>query len=137
MKPPSTFFARVRIDGTIYPVDEVPEVDPKRAHDIEVVIDRLVASPDLGNRLADSLETALKRAGGQVLVHVMASGDAPARDLLFSELYACVPCGLSFESLEPRNFSFNNPRGACPDCGSQVERQEGCLKCRSCGFSEC
>ena len=109
-------FARVRVDGTIYPVDEVPEVDPKRAHDIEVVIDRLVAAPDLGNRLADSLETALKRAAGQVLVHVMPTDDTPARDLLFSELYACVPCGLSFESLEPRNFSFNNPRGACPDC---------------------
>jgi excinuclease ABC subunit A len=109
-------YARVRVDGTVYPIDEVPNLDPKRAHDIEVVIDRLVASPDLGNRLADSLETALRRAFGQVIVHVMPSGDAPTRDLLFSELYACVPCGLSFESLEPRNFSFNNPRGACPDC---------------------
>jgi len=64
-------FARIRVDGTIHAVDEVPEIDAKRVHDIEIVVDRLVAGPDLGNRLADSLETALKLATGQVLVHVM------------------------------------------------------------------
>ena len=141
-------FARIRVDGTIHAVDEVPEIDAKRVHDIEIVVDRLVAGPDLGNRLADSLETALKLATGQVLVHVIPAASAspvaqtpssPSRvgrgvgevggidgragegsprayDLLFSEKFACVPCGISFDPPEPRSFSFNSPHGACPDC---------------------
>jgi len=105
-------YARVRVDGTVYPVEEVPELDKYRNHDIEVVVDRLVAGPDLGNRLADSLETALKLAGGLVLINLVDRGE----DLLFSEHFACPVCNLSIEQIEPRSFSFNSPHGACPAC---------------------
>ena len=106
-------YARVRVDGTVYPVDEVPDLDKYRQHDIEVVVDRLVAGPEMGNRVADSLETALKLGAGMVLVHLVDRGE----DLPFSERYSCpVHKDISLEQIEPRTFSFNSPRGACPAC---------------------
>jgi excinuclease ABC subunit A len=106
-------YARVRVDGTVYPVDEVPDLDKYRQHDIEVVVDRLVAGPEMGNRVADSLETALKLGAGMVLVHLVERGE----DLPFSERYSCpLHKDISLEQIEPRTFSFNSPRGACPVC---------------------
>jgi excinuclease ABC subunit A len=122
-------YVRVRVDGEVRDLGEAIDLDKKRKHDIEVVVDRLVTGPEIARRLADSLETALKRGEGTVLVHRLKGGGAEAakkrsyaraaRDsatLVFSERYACPACGLSFEELEPRMFSFNSPQGACPAC---------------------
>ncbi len=103
-------FARVRIDGATYPVDELPELDKKKAHNIEIVVDRLVLPCDR-TRLTDSIELALKHGGG--LVYVEEVGGA---EKVYSELNACVDCGISFDELKPRSFSFNSPFGACPKC---------------------
>ena len=118
-------FARVRIDGTMYPVDELPELDKKKAHNIDVVIDRLVLPCDR-TRLTDSVELALKVGQGILKVELLAdSGSASqttqhpgntASERTFSELNACIDCGISFEELKPRSFSFNSPFGACPTC---------------------
>jgi excinuclease ABC subunit A len=105
-------FVRVRVDGTIYMIDEVPELDRNRNHSIDVVIDRLVAGKDIRGRLADSLETALKRSTNGT-VHV---GIVGGEELVFSERFACPDCGTSFDELSPRMFSFNSPFGACPEC---------------------
>jgi excinuclease ABC subunit A len=105
-------YVRARVDGTVYPLEEAPELDKYKSHDIEIVVDRLVAGPDLGNRLADSLETALKLGGGLVLVNLVDRNE----DLLFSEQFACPVCNISIEKIEPRTFSFNSPHGACPAC---------------------
>ena len=103
-------FARVRIDGTAYPIDELPELDKKKAHNIDVVIDRLVIPCDR-TRLTDSVELALKTGKGIVVVEWVGDGETT-----FSELNACVDCGISFDELKPRSFSFNSPFGACPTC---------------------
>ena len=103
-------FARVRIDGATYPVDELPELDKKKAHNIEIVVDRLVLPCDR-TRLTDSIELALKHGGG--LVYVEEVGGA---EKVYSELNACIDCGISFDELKPRSFSFNSPFGACPKC---------------------
>ena len=118
-------FARVRIDGTTYPVDELPEIDKKKSHNIDVVIDRLVipAEPDAAfrTRITDSVELALKTGKG--IMEVEALGDAgpegrtsPGQTTTYSELNACVDCGISFDELKARSFSFNSPFGACPTC---------------------
>ncbi|MBP5285411.1 MAG: excinuclease ABC subunit UvrA [Kiritimatiellae bacterium] len=98
-------FARARVDGTVYPLDEVPALDKKKAHTIDLVVDRLVLPCDR-TRLADSVELALKEGEGVMYVN----GET------FSELNACAECGLSFEELKPRSFSFNSLFGACPKC---------------------
>ena len=116
-------FARVRIDGTTYPVDELPELDKKKAHDIDVVVDRLVIPCDR-TRLTDSVELALKTGAGILTVELLDSADNPNTqtpkhsntELTYSELNACVDCGISFDELKPRSFSFNSPYGACPTC---------------------
>ena len=118
-------FARVRIDGTMYPVDELPELDKKKAHNIDVVIDRLVLPCDR-TRLTDSVELALKVGQGILKVELLADSgstsqttqhpDTTASERTFSELNACIGCGISFEELKPRSFSFNSPFGACPTC---------------------
>ena len=118
-------FARVRIDGTMYPVDELPELDKKKAHNIDVVIDRLVLPCDR-TRLTDSVELALKVGQGILKVELLADSgstsqttqhpDTTASERTFSELNACIDCGISFEELKPRSFSFNSPFGACPTC---------------------
>ncbi|HHH39360.1 MAG TPA: excinuclease ABC subunit UvrA [Sedimenticola sp.] len=106
-------FVRARIDGEVVDLDEAPPLDPRRKHTIEVVVDRFRIREDLGSRLAESLEAGLKLSGGMVTVVNM---DDPARVLVFSDQYACPECGYALEELEPRLFSFNNPKGACPAC---------------------
>ena len=99
-------------------------LDKKRKHTIEVVVDRLVMKPEIRKRLADSVETTLRLSNGIVTV-LAATGSAQAeRELTFSEAFACVYCGLSFEELAPRLFSFNSPYGACPACTGLGEKIE-------------
>jgi excinuclease ABC subunit A len=105
-------FVRVRIDGAMHELGEDILLDKKRAHSIEVVVDRLVVKPGIESRLADSIETALKLADGQVRIEEP-GGDSQ----LYSAKHACVDCGISYPEISPRMFSFNNPHGACPDCG--------------------
>ncbi len=106
-------YARVRVDGTVHPLDQPPELDRHRKHDIEAVVDRLTVGEGIRERLTDSVETALKLGGDLVLI----SGGGPGGgDVAFSSRYACVDCGISFEELSPRMFSFNSPYGACPTC---------------------
>ncbi|MBN2644518.1 MAG: excinuclease ABC subunit UvrA [Desulfuromonadaceae bacterium] len=104
-------YVRARIDGDLYELAETPVLDKNKKHTIEVVIDRLILKEGLENRLADSLETALRLGDGLVLVQLV---DGPC--MPFSEKHACIECGLSYAEVEPRLFSFNNPQGACPDC---------------------
>ncbi len=105
-------FQRVKVDGRFYEIEEVPALDKKLKHDIEVVVDRLVLRPDIGNRLADSVETALRLADGLVI----AENADTAAQTLFSEKFACPVSGFTIPEIEPRLFSFNNPHGACPNC---------------------
>jgi len=131
-------FQRVKIDGAFYEITQAPALDKKFKHDIDVVVDRIVVRPDIGTRLADSFEQALKLADG---IAVAEMADAPHPDplpasgergkkstakihdqsgperLLFSENFACPVSGFSIPEIEPRLFSFNNPFGACPSCG--------------------
>ena len=105
-------FVRVRVDGTVHDLTEKMDLDKKKRHNIEVVVDRLVMEDSLERiRLADSVETALKLAQGVVLVTT-----AEGPETLYSEHFACIYCGVSLEEIEPRTFSFNSPHGACPDC---------------------
>ena len=99
-------FVRVRVDGETHLLEEVPELDKKRAHSIDVVVDRLVLPCDR-TRLTDSVELALKTGNGTMMVN----------EITYSELNACTHCGVSFDELKPRSFSFNSPFGACPTCG--------------------
>ena len=99
-------FVRVRIDGETYLLEEAPELDKKKAHNVDAVIDRLVLPCDR-TRLTDSVELALKTGNGILYVN----------DSVYSELNACPDCGISFDELKPRSFSFNSPFGACPTCG--------------------
>ncbi len=108
-------FARVRVDGEVRELREKIDLDKKRKHTIEVLVDRLVVKPEIRKRLTDSVETTLRLSSGIVTVLAEPAG-APLRELTFSEKLACVECGLSFEELAPRLFSFNSPYGACPDC---------------------
>ncbi len=106
-------FVRVRIDGELYDLDELPKLDKQKKHSIEIVVDRLIVRPsdDFRQRLADSMETAAGESGGLVLIDLFDKGT-----LLFSQNYACPDCGVSIEELSPRMFSFNSPFGACPAC---------------------
>ena len=107
-------FVRVRIDGEIVELDDIPSLDLRRKHSIEAVVDRFKVRDDLQLRLAESFETALRIADGLARVAFM---DEPGRDeLVFSARFACPLCGYSLSELEPRLFSFNNPVGACPAC---------------------
>ncbi|MCY4114051.1 MAG: excinuclease ABC subunit UvrA [Chloroflexi bacterium] len=112
-------FARVRVNGEVHTLDDVPALDRNFWHDIDIVVDRLAVRRDVQARLADSLETALKLAEGVVVLQVV-DGEA----FTLSESLACVDDGLSFPTLEPRSFSFNTPHGACPECdglGAKLE----------------
>jgi excinuclease ABC subunit A len=118
-------FARVRVDGEIKELREKITLDKKRKHTIEVVVDRLVIKPDIRKRLTDSLETTLRLSTG--IVTVLAEESAKkgdVREITFSEAFACVHCGISFEELAPRLFSFNSPYGACPSCTGLGEKIE-------------
>lgn len=105
-------FVRIRVDGTMYDLseDEIKMTKTKK-HNIEIVVDRLVVKDAIKNRLTDSVETALKYADKLVLIDVI-----DGEEMLFSQNYSCVDCGISIEELSPRMFSFNNPLGACPTC---------------------
>jgi excinuclease ABC subunit A len=105
-------FIRVRIDGEIYELDDTPVLNAKQKHSIEVIVDRFKIRPDIALRLSESLETALRLADG-IAIAVCMDDD---NQLHFSERYACRHCGYSLSELEPRIFSFNNPKGACPVC---------------------
>jgi excinuclease ABC subunit A len=105
-------FQRVKVDGKVYDVDDVPELSKKFKHDISVVVDRIVVKGDLGNRLADSVETALRLADGLVIAEEADTG----KEHLFSEKFACPVSGFTIPEIEPRLFSFNSPHGACPSC---------------------
>jgi excinuclease ABC subunit A len=154
-------YSRVRVNGAVRELGEEIDLDKNRKHTIEVVIDRLIVRDNLGSRLADSLETALRLAEGVVQVEPIASADTdgssesstggrdatrfggsggsgtvpparqsrassnlPAAVLIFSERLACAECGISFPEVSPRMFSFNNPYGACPECGGIGTRWE-------------
>ena len=112
-------FARVRIDGSMYTLDEDIQLDKNLKHTVEIVIDRLVMKDGIRSRVADSVETALKQADGAVEVLILADGREEI--LSFSEKYACEEHGISFGELEPRLFSFNNPAGACEVCSGLGE----------------
>ena len=121
-------YQRVKVDGQFYEIAEVPALDKKFTHDIDVVVDRIVVRPDIGTRLADSLEQALKLAEGLAIAEFadatpVAGAKAnkqrneTAERLIFSEKFACPVSGFTIPEIEPRLFSFNNPFGACPKCG--------------------
>ncbi|MGA7004920.1 MAG: excinuclease ABC subunit UvrA, partial [Pseudolabrys sp.] len=120
-------YQRVKLDGAFYEIGDAKPLDKKFTHDIDVVVDRLVVRSDIGTRLADSLEQCLKLAEGLAVVELAdtkASGaaanrgrNANAERLIFSEKFACPVSGFTISEIEPRLFSFNNPFGACPECG--------------------
>ncbi len=105
-------FARVRINGQIYSLHEEIKLAKTKKHDIEIVVDRLQIEPDLEGRLAESIETALRRGDGQFILHRLDTEE----DVRFSEQRACIPCGISYPELSPQAFSFNSPYGMCTDC---------------------
>ncbi|MFC1979028.1 excinuclease ABC subunit UvrA [Chloroflexota bacterium] len=105
-------YVRVRVDGNIYDLSEYFDIDKNKKHTIDVVVDRLmIGGTDQRNRITDSVETTLKLGSGVMLVSI-----DDEQEQLFSEHFACVDCGISLEEMAPRNFSFNNPHGACPIC---------------------
>lgn len=104
-------YVRIRVDGEVRDVNDEITLDKNKKHTIEIVVDRLIIKPDIVKRLADSIETALHLSSGILLVDV-----AGGQEMLFSQNFACVDCGVSIEELTPRMFSFNNPFGACPTC---------------------
>ncbi|MEE9442518.1 MAG: excinuclease ABC subunit UvrA [candidate division Zixibacteria bacterium] len=111
-------FIRLRVDGKIYEVEDEIELDKKKKHTVEAVVDRLVVRSRSVRRITDSLETALKVAQGTVIIQ------AKDKEYLFSEQYACLNCNISYEEPAPRLFSFNSPYGACPSCGGLGTKME-------------
>src|SRR3954466_13367197 len=106
-------YQRVKVDGELHDLDAVPALDKKRKHEVEVVVDRIVTAPDLAQRLAESIETALGLADGLVIAENADDGQR----LTMSAKFACPVSGFTLPEIEPRLFSFNNPYGACPQCG--------------------
>lgn len=118
-------FVRVRINGKIYEIEDIPKIDKKRKHDIEIIIDRLITKKGMRKRVADSVEMALGEGEGQLIV--TKKGE---EDILFSELLACPNCNISYGEITPRFFSFNSPFGACTECsglGTKMEIDEELL----------
>jgi len=113
-------FIRARIDGEVYELDDPPDLDLRRKHTIEVVVDRFKVREDVKQRLADSIETALQLSDDRCRISFM---DGEQEDMIFSARFACPTCGYSITELEPRLFSFNNPAGACPSCDGLGIRQ--------------
>ena len=105
-------FVRARIDGQVVDLSDDVQIDKKKKHNIEIIVDRLVIKPDIRSRLTESVETALKNANNLVAINISGQDE----DILFSQNYACPDCGFSFPELSPGMFSFNNPNGACPEC---------------------
>ncbi|MBI5789234.1 MAG: excinuclease ABC subunit UvrA [Candidatus Schekmanbacteria bacterium] len=119
-------YLRARIDGKLYNLEEVPDLDKNKKHDIAVAVDRLMVKEGIRTRLADSLENALKLSEGLVIINILEKGqpEDEQKDWLFSEKMACVDCGVSYPEMTPRFFSFNNPHGACPGCDGLGEKIE-------------
>jgi excinuclease ABC subunit A len=117
-------FVRVRVNGDVLPLENDIKLDRYKKHKIDLVVDRLVMGPDIRERLADSVETALRESRGLVLVKRDENGTSKNGEQLYSEHHACVNCGTSLPEIEPRMFSFNSPYGACPGCdglGTKLE----------------
>jgi excinuclease ABC subunit A len=114
-------FVRARVDGEVVELDESPQLDLRRKHVIEAVVDRFKVRPDIQQRLAESFETALALSDG--LARIADMDDPAAAETVFSARFACPECGYSLPELEPRLFSFNNPVGACPECDGLGVRQ--------------
>lgn len=112
-------FVRVRVNGELYELNQVPKLDPRKKHSIDLVIDRIKVRPDLRTRLADSFETALKLSNGLAKILWQDSDE----EIIFSAKFACPECGYNLPELEPRLFSFNNPAGACPSCDGLGSKQ--------------
>jgi len=111
-------FQRIAIDGAVYDIEEAPQLNKKVKHDIAVIVDRLVVRPEMGSRLADSIETCLKVSDGLMTVENATTGASA----LFSAKFACPVSGFTIDEIEPRLFSFNNPHGACPVCDGLGEK---------------
>ena len=112
-------YVRVRVDGELHQISDEIKMDRYKQHTVEVVVDRLVRRAGVEGRLAESVETALKLSGGVLsAIHEPATGveGQPSGELTFSEHFACIECGISLDEIAPRNFSFNSPYGACPEC---------------------
>ena len=109
-------FIRARVDGRVYELDELPDLEKNKKHTIEVVVDRIKVRDDIALRLSESIETSLALSEGLVLAAYMDKEDAGKPDHIFSARFACPVCNYSINELEPRVFSFNNPSGACPSC---------------------
>jgi excinuclease ABC subunit A len=118
-------YVRVRVNGEIFAIEDVPDLDKQKKHAIDIVIDRIIVKSESQSRIADSVELALKRAEGLVLIDIIGAEETSAKKkkkkpeksvIMFSEQLACPDCGISFEKLEPRMFSFNSPYGACSSC---------------------
>ena len=116
-------FVRVRVDNRILRLDEDIKIEKTKAHNIEAVVDRITLDGDIAKRLGDSVETALKTGKGLLMLVWEEPGGGP-KEKLYSELYACPRCEISFEELTPRIFSFNSPYGACPACGGLGNKME-------------
>ena len=110
-------FVRVRVDGEVFELTDDINIDRKKKHNIEIIVDRLIIKEDIRSRLTESIETALRFANNLVLIDIVGAAiSRPQSELLFSQNYACPDCNISIEELTPRMFSFNNPFGACPEC---------------------
>lgn len=112
-------FIRIRVDGELREVTDDLNLDKNKKHSIEIVVDRIVVRPDLEGRISDSVQTALQYGEGIAFVDVIGG-----EELMFSEKFACIDCGVSMEELTPRMFSFNSPYGACPSCEGLGSKQE-------------
>ena len=120
---PSQGFTRVRIDGMIYETDELPSLEKNKKHSIEVVVDRFKVRDDLGNRVAESLEVALKLGNDIAILYHMDGNPVGDDEQILSAKHSCPVCDRAVSELEPRLFSFNNPAGACPACDGLGKRQ--------------
>ena len=116
-------FVRVRVDGSMYDLEETIELDKNKKHTVEIVVDRMVKRDGIRDRLGDSVETALSLADGNLTVALLGDDGAEGEELTFSQNYACEEHGISVTALEPRIFSFNNPAGACPECAGLGEKR--------------
>src|SRR5262249_4387960 len=119
-------FQRLKVDGAFYPIEDVPTLNKKLKHDIDVVVDRLVVQPDLSARLSESLETALELSEGLAVVEYAdpAPDGKKQESVVFSSKFSCPVSGFTIAEIEPRLFSFNNPYGACPVCGGLGTKQQ-------------
>ncbi|HUG70365.1 MAG TPA: excinuclease ABC subunit UvrA, partial [Pirellulaceae bacterium] len=123
---------RARVDGDVYEVDQAPELEARKTHHIDAVVDRIIIRPGIDSRLAESIQMAIRLGDGLMAVCYHTESDAGRgesanngwKDELYSTVYACPKCNISFEEVEPRTFSFNSPYGACPECDGLGTRDE-------------